>query len=66
MNSQKIGKCLKRLRGKKTQKRVCEDLGISDSALSAYELGKRIPKDDIKKLIAKYYGKSVEELFYAD
>lgn len=66
MNSEKIGKRLKQLRGKRTLKAVSKDLQISDSALCAYELGQRIPRDDLKIRIAKYYGTSIEELFYKD
>lgn len=66
MDDVKIGNRLKQLRGKRTLKTVSEDLGISDSTLNGYELGKRRPKDEIKIKIAKYYGKSIEELFYKD
>lgn len=43
---------------------VSRDLGISDAALCAYELGQRIPRDDTKIRIAKYYETTVSELFY--
>jgi len=29
-----------------------------------YENGKRIPKDDIKITLAKYYGSTVEAIFF--
>ena len=65
MNSVEIGKKLTALRGDKTQAEVSRDLGISDSALSAYENGDRIPRDEIKIRIADYYGESVSNIFFA-
>ena len=58
------GEKLIQLRQNKSQKEVAEALHISTSALSMYEQGKRIPRDEIKVRLAEYYGKSVEELFY--
>ena len=60
-----IGQKLSRLRGDTPRKQVALDLGISYSALQMYENGYRIPRDDIKVKIAKYYGKTVGEIFYA-
>lgn len=65
MDSIKIGKKLRELRGKNTLNDTASDLGISISALVMYENGNRIPRDEIKLKIAKYYGKSVEEIFFA-
>lgn len=59
-----VGKRLIRLRGKKTQEEVAKILGISSQALSNYELGLRLPRDNIKKKIATYYGRTVQEIFY--
>ena len=64
MNKKKIAKTLVSLRGNKTQKEVATDLGISISALAMYEQGNRIPRDEIKIMIANYYGKSVQEIFF--
>lgn len=66
MNSKKIGAVLSELRGKEKRENVAKDLGISVSALSMYENGNRIPKDEIKIKIAKYYNRTVEEIFYAN
>lgn len=63
MDKKKIAKTLVSLRGDKTQKEVATDLGISISALAMYEQGHRIPRDEIKIIIANYYGKSVQEIF---
>jgi len=59
-----IAKRLVELRGERTQKEVAEALGISISALSMYEVGQRIPRDEIKIRIAKYYEKSVQDIFF--
>lgn len=59
-----IGEVLVSLRGEKSQAKVATDLGISISALSMYENNQRIPRDEIKLLIAKYYGKTVQEIFF--
>ena len=48
----------------KTQAEVSKDTGISASTLSNYEQGTRIPRDEIKIALARYYKKSVEELFF--
>lgn len=51
------------LRGNRTQEEVAKALGISVSALSMYEQGNRVPRDEIKIRMAEYYGISLESLF---
>ena len=51
------------LRGERSQEEVAKALGISVSALSMYEQGNRIPRDEIKVKMAEYYGISIESLF---
>lgn len=58
------GEKLKALRGEKSQDEVAKAVFISDSALSSYENGDRIPRDDVKRRLAQYYGKSVGEIFF--
>ena len=65
MDPQKIGQKLIKLRGTKSREQVAVDLGISYSALVSYELGERVPRDEIKIKIAKYYGVDVGELFFS-
>lgn len=67
MDKTKAGKCLRKLRREKgeTLRRVSAAVGISCSALSMYEKGKRIPRDEVKVKLSKHYGKSVEEIFFA-
>ncbi len=65
MDSALIGKRLRKLRGNATQSATAKELGISVSALTMYETGNRIPRDEIKMKIAKLYNKTVEEIFFA-
>ena len=59
-----IAERLKEVRGDKTRKEVCETIGISLNALMMYEIGNRIPRDEIKVKLARLYGKSIEDLFF--
>lgn len=65
MDANLIGKRLVALRGKKTQSQVSNAVGITVSALSMYECGERIPRDEVKERIAEYYGCTVQEIFFA-
>lgn len=68
MNPKAIGMRLRCKREKKgmSMAEVSEALGISKSALSMYENGERIPRDEIKLKLASYYKTSVQALFFAD
>ena len=61
-----IGDRLKKLRKKKkyTQFEVSKIVGISVSAVTNYESGIRIPRDEIKIKLAKLYDSTVEEIFF--
>lgn len=54
---------LRKLRAKKTQEQVAQDLGVSLSAYVKYENGIRVPRDDIKRRIATYYNSTVQDIF---
>ncbi len=64
MDAKLIGKKLVRLRGKRTQKEVADCLGISTSALSMYENGERVPRDNIKIRIADFYNEPIYNIFF--
>lgn len=64
IDAKEIGKRLLKLRGNDTRDKVAKELGISVSAISMYENGERIPRDDIKIRISNYYKKSVQEIFF--
>lgn len=64
IDTKKMAEKLKLLRGKKTQKEVCSDVGITPSALAMYETGERVPRDEIKVVLAQYYHVTIDELFF--
>ena len=64
MDRQAIAARLVRLRGTRSQNEVARTLGISDSALSAYECGERVPRDELKLRMAEFFGVSVQFLFF--
>jgi putative transcriptional regulator len=66
VNVGKIGKKLVELRGEKSREQVAVDIGISYSAIVSYELGERIPRDEIKIKLANYYGVGVGDLFFSE
>ena len=53
-----------KLRGDKSQTFVAASVGISTSALAMYECGKRVPRDEIKIALARFFGTTVGELFF--
>ena len=65
MNACNIGKRLVELRGTKTQEEVAKAIGISTSALSMYERGSRVPRDNIKLRISSYYKEPISSIFFA-
>ena len=64
MQPKVIGKRLLELRGEKSQAEVARAVGISDSALSMYECGERIPRDSVKVNLAQYYKTTVQKIFF--
>lgn len=68
INAKTIGKKIKELRESKglTQEAFCESVGITQSALSNYENGLRIPRDEVKLRIARCFDTSIEAIFYAE
>lgn len=65
MSNALMGQRLRDLRGDKSRNEVAKAVGISLSALTMYETGQRIPRDQIKVKLADYYGKTVQDLFFA-
>ena len=61
-----LGQKLKALRLETglSQEKLGKELGISGAGWRMYELGMRIPSDKIKKQIAIYFNKTVDELFF--
>ncbi len=61
-----IGERLRTLRGDEPRENVCADVGISYSALTMYENGERVPRDEIKVALARRYNTTVEAIFFTD
>ena len=64
LDNKAIAQRLIELRGDRSQKTVADACGISTSALAMYEQGNRIPRDDIKLKLSKYYKRSVNYIFF--
>lgn len=65
MDKLKIAERLRELRGDKSQREVAEAVGTTAMAISLYESGDRVPRDEIKIRLARYYETTVDALFYA-
>lgn len=59
-----IAERLVEARGDIPRKAVAEAVEISVSALAMYETGQRVPRDELKVRLAKYYNRTVQELFF--
>ncbi|WP_293849249.1 helix-turn-helix transcriptional regulator [uncultured Phascolarctobacterium sp.] len=64
MNRLKIAETLISLRGEKSREEVANALNIAVSTLAMYELGQRVPRDEIKLKLADYYGVDVQSIFF--
>lgn len=65
MDAERIASILISLRGDKTREEVANAVGVSVSAMAMYENAARIPRDETKRRIADYYGKTVQEIFFS-
>lgn len=59
-----IAERLVKCRGDKSQAQVAKETGIAPSTISMYENGERVPRDSTKVILATYYNKTVQELFF--
>lgn len=59
-----VAEKLVKARGVEPRQAVADAVGISVSALGMYEQGRRVPRDDIKRKLAKYYRTTVQALFF--
>lgn len=66
MNDNYIKDNLKYLRERKklTQTALAEVLGVNVTTYNAWETGQNIPRDEMKKKIAEFYGLSVGYIFF--
>lgn len=63
-SNEQIAKELRALRGNVSRDEVASSIGVSPSAIAMYENGERVPRDEIKVALARYYGKTVGEIFF--
>ena len=66
LESKRIGQTIKELRTERgmTETALAKELGISQSAITMYETGNRVPRDEIKIRMAVFFGRTVESIFY--
>ena len=66
MDPVQIGQKIRTLREEKneTVEQLSNALEVSASAITMYETGKRIPRDEIKIRIAEHFGVPVESIFF--
>lgn len=67
MDKKKISENLVKLRlkNRKTQKEVADAIGVAVSTYGMYEIGKRIPNDENKRKIAKFFRTTVQAIFFS-
>lgn len=51
-------------RGQRSRESIAKEIGVSLSAISMYETGARVPRDEIKVKLADCYHKTVQDLFF--
>lgn len=64
MEYAEIGQKLRKLRGETPRAEVAGAVGVSLSALTMYENGQRMPRDQTKVRLAEYYQTTVQSLFF--
>lgn len=52
------------LRGDRPQKEIAVDMGIPVSTYAMIETGHRFPRKELQAKISRYYGVTVDELFF--
>ena len=54
------------MRGARSRAEVAKAVGVSVSAMGLYEQGRRVPRDETKRLLAKLYNTTVDYLFFEE
>jgi len=62
----RMGKILRELRGDRSLADVAKKVGVSASAMSMYESGDRVPRDQVKLALAEYYDRPVSFIFFGE
>ena len=64
MDAQALGRRLAALRGSQSLEEAALYIGVTPHALAQYEAGLRVPRDEVKLRLSRYYGLSLEKLFF--
>lgn len=59
-----VGERLRKLRGRRSLATVARDLSCTPMAVSLWERGLRMPRDETTIMLAAYYKRSVSSIFY--
>ena len=61
------GAIIRELRLKKgiSQEIAASEVGVTKSSWAMYERGERVPRDEVKVKIARYFGRSVQDIFFS-
>ncbi|WP_019123774.1 helix-turn-helix transcriptional regulator [Brevibacillus massiliensis] len=54
------------LRGERSQKQVADEIGIPVSTYAMIEAGHRFPRKDLQLKLSRYFGVTVDELFFTE
>jgi transcriptional regulator with XRE-family HTH domain len=65
-DAKEIGEKLRALRGERPQQEVADAVGVSAMSISKYERGESMPTDDVKIALSRFYGQTVQDIFFAD
>ena len=65
MDAKLIGARIRDLRGNRSQQEIANAIGVEVMTISNYERGERVPNDENKIKLASYFGKTVQEIFFA-
>jgi DNA-binding XRE family transcriptional regulator len=66
MTAKEIGKKLEALRGGTPRAVVAQAVGVSYTAMQMYENGERVPRDETKIALAKFFHTTVGSLFFGE
>ncbi len=64
VDAQALGRRLAALRGSQSLEEAALYIGVTPHALAQYEAGLRVPRDEVKLRLSRYYGLSLEQLFF--
>ena len=64
MRKEKISERIKKIRGDMSQEKFADILEVTKAAVSNYETGERIPRDEVKKKIADFANQTVDSIFF--